>query len=195
MIPCASNPCFYWLTLLLVFFFCLSTQAMQVKVQVKCMTCLFCPSIRGAGLWPPSALCSPWGGGGGRAEWMFSPGGAPGWLQGRQLPVKELMRALEWGSQPSLALSEVSLLSAPFPSCPLCSQHTNRNTGTQTGLVNLGGTPLLCRAGSDSLCPSHCTFLPFVQGSYDSKRVFQGLDSRIGNQQITMHFCTKCVVE
>lgn len=32
---------------------CLSTQAMQVKVQVKCMMCLFCPSIRGATLCPP----------------------------------------------------------------------------------------------------------------------------------------------
>lgn len=45
----------------LFLFSCLSTQAMQVKVQVKCMTCLFCPSIRGARLWPPSALWSPWG--------------------------------------------------------------------------------------------------------------------------------------
>ncbi|PNJ08356.1 RYR3 isoform 10, partial [Pongo abelii] len=61
------------------------SKAMQVKVQVKCMTCLFCPSIRGARLWPP--LHRDHHGGG--TEWIFLPGGPPGLLQGRQLPVKE----------------------------------------------------------------------------------------------------------
>lgn len=161
-----------------LFFFCLPTQAMQVKVQVKCMTCLFCPSIRGTRLWPPSALWSPWG-------WYRMD--LPTWRSPRPAPGKTPARQRVNVGLPTLGMGKpgkpakphpnrgLLAISAPFPSCPLCSQHTDRDRGADRAWEPRRVTPLLCHAGSDSYVPSaawvlsNYTSLPLVQSSHDSK--------------------------
>ena len=127
---------------------------MQVKVQVKCMTYLFCPSIRGAGLWPPSSLCSPWGWY--RMDFLTwrCPRPAPGKTAACQR-VNVGLPTLGMGKlgKPAKPHPIQGLLaaSAPFHSCPLCSQHTNRSQGHWQGLWTWG--TLLCYVGLDSRLP------------------------------------------
>ena len=112
----------------------LSTQAMQVKVQVKCMTCLFCPSIRGARLWPPSVLWSPWG---------WSRMDFPTWRSPRPAPGKTTACQRVNVGLPTLGMGKPGKPAKPRPirgllaiSAPFPAAQSAASTLTEIGMLS-----------------------------------------------------------
>lgn len=90
-------------------------------------------------------------------------------------------------------------ISAPLPSRPLCSQLTYKDRDTGRAWEPRRLTPPLCHAESESICcqwsqPFHPIRFCVLYEVPMSQRVFQGLNSRIWNQQITMIFLHKIYI-
>lgn len=172
----------------------LSTQAMQVKVQVKCMTCLFCPSIRGARLWPPSALWSPWG---------WSRMDFPTWRSPRPAPGKTTACQRVNVGLPTLGRGKPGKPAKPRPirgllaiSAPFPAAHSADSTLTEIGTLTRA---LRAQETPSSYLPlvvpafPHYTCLALVQDSKESEsfpktKVKDLKSARIWNSRV----CIKC---